>query len=805
MILVISMSVLEQIKDNSILIIPNNLKEKILLLKDLNNKLLNIKIMDLNEFKKNLYFDYSTQSICFIMEKYFVDYDNAIDILNNLYYVDNKKYGIDKLDYLVDIKNNLISNNLLIYNNLFKNYINNKMIFIYGYDYINDFDKRMFESFDFKIIEKDRKNYIHDVFKFESIDDEVRFVAHKICQLLDNDISIDKIKIVKPTSEYNTVFKRIFKLYNLPIYFDDNSLYSTQMGKDFINLLDADINITLNSLKEKYNMNNDTISKQFKQIINICNKYNWCLDFTKIKDALVEELKLCNLKQKKFKNHINLVSLEDNIFNDDDFVFLVGFNQGNYPRTYKDDDYINDNLKQLFGIENTTIKNDVSYNSLIKNIKSIKNLFISFKLKTPFNSYYMSPLIEDLNMTIIDNINYNDSYSSLDDKIKLATYLDNYFKYGVIEEKLDCLYKTYPDISYKTYSNKYKRIDKDLFKDYQKKHLLLSYSSINNFYHCNFRYYVENILKLQKYDNDFTLLIGNLFHYILSIMEKENFDFDMEYNNYIKNNYSTTTYSEKFFLNKLKKELEFIIEIITEQKEFTTFDKLLSEEVVNINFDNDDYNITFKGIIDKVMYKICDDKTLISIIDYKTGNPNLNLNNVIYGIDMQLCIYAYLCSKMKKFSNPVLVGIYLQKILNNEVNIEKNKSYIDLKRNNLKLQGYSTNNEVILKEFDKTYIDSKLIKGMKVSSNGFYKYCKLFDKEMLDSLLEIVDNNIKKAIAKILECDFEINPKKIDIKEVIGCKYCNYKDLCFMSDDDIVKLKEYKNLEFLKGDNDEVD
>ncbi len=799
------MSVLEQIKDNSILIIPNNLKEKILLLKDLNNKLLNIKIMDLNEFKKNLYFDYSTQSICFIMEKYFVDYDNAIDILNNLYYVDNKKYGIDKLDYLVDIKNNLISNNLLIYNNLFKNYINNKMIFIYGYDYINDFDKRMFESFDFKIIEKDRKNYIHDVFKFESIDDEVRFVAHKICQLLDNDISIDKIKIVKPTSEYNTVFKRIFKLYNLPIYFDDNSLYSTQMGKDFINLLDADINITLNSLKEKYNMNNDTISKQFKQIINICNKYNWCLDFTKIKDALVEELKLCNLKQKKFKNHINLVSLEDNIFNDDDFVFLVGFNQGNYPRTYKDDDYINDNLKQLFGIENTTIKNDVSYNSLIKNIKSIKNLFISFKLKTPFNSYYMSPLIEDLNMTIIDNINYNDSYSSLDDKIKLATYLDNYFKYGVIEEKLDCLYKTYPDISYKTYSNKYKRIDKDLFKDYQKKHLLLSYSSINNFYHCNFRYYVENILKLQKYDNDFTLLIGNLFHYILSIMEKENFDFDMEYNNYIKNNYSTTTYSEKFFLNKLKKELEFIIEIITEQKEFTTFDKLLSEEVVNINFDNDDYNITFKGIIDKVMYKICDDKTLISIIDYKTGNPNLNLNNVIYGIDMQLCIYAYLCSKMKKFSNPVLVGIYLQKILNNEVNIEKNKSYIDLKRNNLKLQGYSTNNEVILKEFDKTYIDSKLIKGMKVSSNGFYKYCKLFDKEMLDSLLEIVDNNIKKAIAKILECDFEINPKKIDIKEVIGCKYCNYKDLCFMSDDDIVKLKEYKNLEFLKGDNDEVD
>ena len=59
------------------------------------------------------------------------------------------------------------------------------------------------------------------------------------------------------------------------------------------------------------------------------------------------------------------------------------------------------------------------------------------------------------------------------------------------------------------------------------------------------------------------------------------------------------------------------------------YDNYLFEESVNIDLSKDNYKITFKGIIDKIMYKKNNDSTLISIIDYKTGNPNLNLNNII--------------------------------------------------------------------------------------------------------------------------------------------------------------------------------
>ncbi|UKI57119.1 MAG: hypothetical protein L6V81_06945 [Clostridium sp.] len=35
-------------------------------------------------------------------------------------------------------------------------------------------------------------------------------------------------------------------------------------------------------------------------------------------------------------------------------------------------------------------------------------------------------------------------------------------------------------------------------------------------------------------------------------------------------------------------------------------------------------------------------KKIVVIIDYKTGNPILNINNSLYGLDMQLPVYIYL-------------------------------------------------------------------------------------------------------------------------------------------------------------------
>ena len=793
------------LENDSILIVPSQIKEKILTEMDKKSKLFNVKLMEINEFKRKYFFDYTTETIFYVMKHYNYDYEFSLDIINNLYFLSSEIYDHEKLKFLLNIKNELINNNLLIFDNVFKIALENKKIYVYGYDYINNFYKKMFSTLNVNYIDQNIPKFNHDIMEFDTIQDEVIFVANKICELIENKIDLNKIKIINPSSDYNATIKRIFNLFNLPFYFNNNYLISTKISNNFFEILSNDIVETLEKLKETISLNDELEQTEYNQIVKICNKYNWCSNFLDIKNNLIYEFSNTKIDIKKEANYIEFVSLENNFFYDDEYVFLIGFNQNTYPKTVKDDDFLNDEVKKFLSLETTTEINKINYNILVNKLYSIKNLFISYKLKSPFNSFYRSQIIDDLNLNVVKNYNCNIHYSVLNDKLNLATILDNYLKYGEESQDLELLYSNYPSINYKTYNNQYTKIDENLFRKYLNNKLSLSYSSINNFYKCSFRYYMENILNLQISSNEFSLFIGNLFHYILSIMYNGDFNFSDSFETYVNKNYEFNTYKERFFINKLKKELEFIIDNIKEQDKFTSFDSHKFEQLIKIDLSKDNYDITFKGIIDKISYKKEAGNTLISIIDYKTGNPNLNLNNIIYGIDMQLCIYAYLSSKLKLFANPLLVGIYLQKILNNEININKNKQYITMKQENLKLQGYSNSNESILKVFDNTYTDSKLIKGMKVSSKGFYAYSKVFDQAMLNSILNIVENNIDEARDKILNREFYINPKKIGVKNLIGCENCTYKELCFMTEDNIINLKEYKNLEFLKDDVNEMD
>lgn len=793
------------LENDSILIVPSQIKEKILTEMDKKSKLFNVKLMEINEFKRKYFFDYTTETIFYVMKHYNYDYEFSLDIINNLYFLSSENYDHEKLKFLLNTKNELINNNLLIFDNVFKIALGNKKIYVYGYDYINNFYKKAFSTLNVNYIDQNISKFNHDIMEFDTIQDEVIFVANKICELIENKIELNKIKIINPSSDYNATIKRIFNLFNLPFYFNNNYLISTKISNNFFEILSNDIVETLEKLNETISLNDELEQTEYNQIVKICNKYNWCSNFLDIKNNLIYEFSNTKIDIKKEANYIEFVSLENNFFYDDEYVFLIGFNQNTYPKTVKDDDFLNDEVKKFLSLETTTEINKINYNILVNKLYSIKNFFISYKLKSPFNSFYRSQIIDDLNLNVVKNYNCNIHYSVLNDKLKLAITLDNYLKYGEESQDLELLYSNYPSINYKTYNNQYTKIDENLFRKYLNNKLSLSYSSINNFYKCSFRYYMENILNLQISSNEFSLFIGNLFHYILSIMYNGDFNFSDSFKTYVNENYEFNTYKERFFINKLKKELEFIIDNIKEQDKFTNFDSHKFEQLIKIDLSKDNYDITFKGIIDKISYKKEAGNTLISIIDYKTGNPNLNLNNIIYGIDMQLCIYAYLSSKLKLFANPLLVGIYLQKILNNEININKNKQYITMKQENLKLQGYSNSNESILKVFDNTYTDSKLIKGMKVSSKGFYAYSKVFDQAMLNSILNIVENNIDEARDKILNREFYINPKKIGVKNLMGCENCTYKELCFMTEDNIINLKEYKNLEFLKDDVNEMD
>lgn len=782
------------INDNIILVIPNNIKNKVLLKLDELNTIYNIKIMSLDQIIDKLTFTYNEETIYYLMKNYNIKYEVAKIYLNNIKYI-NSNSKIKKLNKLYEIKEKLIKNNLLIYDDLFKLYVKNKQIIIYGYDYINKFERKILSNLNYKVIYKDSKNYKHDIYEFDTIDEEVEFISQSIIKLLNDGININNIKLSSVTGEYYNVIYRIFEFYNIPVSLNNKEfIYDTNMISDFIKLIkEKDINEVLDIIKNKYDLNINENNYIYNKLINILNKYTFINNYNDIIDMLIYDFKHTYNYVSNINNVVREIDIKNNIIDDNEYVFLIGFNQGSIPTIYKDEDYITDNIKNDLDIETTNEKNKLEKNNVINIIKSIKNLTITYKLRTAFEVYYKNSIIDQLDYNVINNYQLNNKYSNKSNKIHLSQKLDKLIKYGQKDIDLDILFNTYKDINYLKFNNKFKGIEKEKLYKYLDNKLLLSYSSLDNYYRCSFRYYLNNILKLTDFESTFAVEIGNVFHYILSKCFNEDFDFEKEF--YLSTKDLILTNKDKFFLEKLKEELLFVIDTIKIHNKFSTLNNALYENKVYIN-KNGNIKLTFMGIIDKLLYKNEDDKTYLVIIDYKTGNPHTNLNNVIYGIDMQLPVYLYLANNMDNIQNAQVIGFYLQKILNNEIVKQTGKTYEKQKRDNLKLQGYSINDEKLIEKFDSTYKDSEVIKSMKVGNNGFYSYSKTISQDEIDKLIEITKKNIDNAFDNILNAKFDINPKRVG-KNNVGCEFCSYKDICYMKEEDIVNLDEYKNLEFL--------
>lgn len=752
-----------------ILLIPNSISENIIEKVRKTYYNYNIKFMSLDEFIKKYTFSYDNETIYHIMKKYNIKYSSALVYLNNLYYISDKLDN-EKMNKLKEIKEYLDDNNLLIYDKYFRKYVKDKEIYIYGYDYINKYYNSILNGLNYKVIDVDTRKYeIDKIYYSDDITDEVIFVASKICELIKNGIDTSNIKLVC-SSEYDFIIDRVFKLYGINVN-RKISIYSVYEVKRILDNLN-DIDNIIDSIK-----NIDIRNK----IINVINNYSFIANKEDVRELIIHDLK--NTYLDSYEEGINVISLDDYI-DDNDYVFLLGFNKENIPRLYKDNDYFTDKEKEILGFDTSIYLNSRKRESTIKRIHSIKNLFISYKLFDAINNYIKSDLLDNVMEEMIINNNY--SNSNMINKILLTEKLDNLVKYNIMEDDINLLYSNYQDIDYMKYSNKYNRIDKYKLYKYLDDKLVLAYTSFDNYNRCKFKYYLNNILKINVIRDDFSIIIGNVCHYVLSQMDNEDYDTRRYFDEYLSNERDFTS-RELFFLDNIKEEMVFIIDTIRKQLGYTSFDKKMYEEKVYVNKDKN-IKVTFMGIIDKVLYKEEDDITYLAVIDYKTGNTNIKLDNMEYGIGMQLPIYLYLTSNMK-FKNIEVVGFYLQKLLS--TNLDNTKDYITARENNLKLEGYSINNPSILSKFDKTYNDSKLIKSMKTSKNGFYSYSKVLDKEEIVNIITSTDEMIDKVIDNILEADFSINPKVID-GENVSCKFCEYRDICFRRENDIVYINKSK-------------
>ncbi len=775
--------------EKSILIIPSYDREYFLNMLKKQKLLPTFKILTFEEFKELITFTYDEKDLLRISKDENIKMEIADIYVKNLHYIDLKK------EYKFSSKLSFLQN---LYTRYFQPssiqhyFFKDKKIYAYHCELVKQEIKVLCSFIQQSCIfipnlnNQNLENKI--VYEFENEEEEIDYVAHQIATLIEKQIPLSKIKLICLNNDLIFTCNKIFEIYQLPLQKVQQPLFmDIPFYKTFLEhiRLSSSIQEALILHKKKYD--EGLYASYYLSLYSICNLFCDCL-ITDFVDIISYYFKTHHSSQKIDYETIDFIC-PDQLIDSDDYVFLIGFNQGIIPELKKDEDFLSDVEKEQLNITLSTNYNQIKKEHLIQFIYSHAHLFMSYHLKAGSSLTYLSPLISELNFKV-EKIqkNVKESYSELMDKLNLAKELDNG---NINSENYTVLQENYA-IPYYQYKNQYLTINSIKIQDKIKKDdLQISYSSLDIFYQCPFHYYLSNILHLNENVDAFYLDIGLLFHYILSL--KEPYDFDEIYDHYFDNK-KILNAKEQFYLQKLKKELQFLLQYNHDMLQHTQLKNILCETKLVVN-ETPNLKLKVKGFIDKIMCFEENDTHYVVLIDYKTGNPHFDLNQLEYGLSMQLPIYLYLIRNANLFKNVIVVGFYLQKILQ-EIN-KVGQDPIEFKQNNLKLQGYSLADKDILSKFDDTYENSVMIKSLKTKKDqSFTKTSKVLNQDEMDEITSKVEIKIKEAIDAILMADFKIQPKILNNNN-ISCGFCEYKNICY------VKANNYFYITTKDGDEDE--
>ncbi|MFA5603454.1 MAG: PD-(D/E)XK nuclease family protein [Bacilli bacterium] len=549
--------------------------------------------------------------------------------------------------------------------------------------------------------------------------------------------------------------------------------------------------------------------------INIDNSDTWT-SFIKILDSVdsvygEESLNLTMLKD-TFKYMFNKVSTNTNYLDEvlvgdtsiintlnPKVVFFIGVNEGVVPKKFSSNILIN-NLELSKYYLNYPKFNDVlidKLNTFLAILSPSDQIFVTYhKVSKNGSKTNPSPIIkklkdmyQDVNVIRADEQVYNISLPNLTytsfltyDNENLKKQLKDYFNNNEDYKKFNNLIDNIPRF-YNVSNLSNLQLDK----------LSLSASSIDSYNYCNFKYFCQYILNLKEketlvYDNR---IVGTYIHYmfeklISSGATRDNINGLLKF---WKQEFTTTmelklTKTIDYMFGKLNDSINELWKIIYDDINENKFKPKYLE--LNMSESKDFYQLVLKyldvpiylrGIIDRVDLN----NNYVRVIDYKTGSKEINLNDIINGLNLQLFIYLLYLKKANK--NLIPSGMfYMPSLVKYDSNGFSNKGY--------RLSGMILNDTEVINSLGgeniNNYIDAY--------TRDKFKENVLIEPDDLDMLLEYTEKSINKTAKNILSGQIEIKP----FKEKKLCQYCPYQAICGIEENS----KNYKKL--IKYDKSEI-
>lgn len=730
---------------NNSLIISNNKKELLEIKKS--NPFLNFKIINKKELFSNLFFHYDSKANLYLYRKGIL-LDNTDEILNNLYFL--KPNINSKIDNLISLKNELEQNKLLLKEDFYQDYLKNKKIILYDLDLDIEL-KSIFEQLNIQpIIINNEFKLDKCVYEFNNFDEEIRFIFEQIALLIEKGIPLNKIKILTNNELYISSLKKYENYFSFKFNFsnEEKIIHSNDI-KLFKSIFSStNLDETLTQIENRI-IDVDAFNKLLRKILEV-KSYIQENEIENYIDYITKKIKISSIK---YENGIDVVFSLDNL-NKEDYLLIPGFILNQYPKIIKDEDYLSDKEKIILNMVTSNQKQLFQENNFIRSLSKFNNVILSYCLKNDKEEYYPSLLIEKYNLPIIKNYEFtNYVYSKDYYNYFNSNVLDEYNNFSFISPYLKNI--DAKEIEYKTYTNQFTNINNFILPN-----MKLSYTSLKTYFECGFKFYLSRILKIDEFEDTLSTKLGTIMHKYLELVAKnKKIDFDELLSLY------SLTNKERIIISALKNQ------IILEEENINNLFNSTCLKTVNAEDTSFSYALNNNFILEGKIDLILSNQNHYVIIDYKTNDSeNFSPDLIKHGFSLQLPIY-YLLTKnsSSNFINKDISGLYINTILS--------KNYFKNDFKYLLLNGLTFNDN-----FNLIQGEQELIKKQ---NRNYISY----DNEEFKNNIETTSKIINEACNQIQDGNFKINPKVIQNK-VDSCKYCKYKDICYMTYKDIVYLKE---------------
>lgn len=514
-------------------------------------------------------------------------------------------------------------------------------------------------------------------------------------------------------------------------------------------------------------------------------------------------------------------------------LFLIGVNDGVIPKIIKDEGFLNDRDRKVLKENDVELAKDsvellyenrfniykvltiptekiyLSYSVADKEGKALRCSILLTQIKKIF------PEIEEHDNVIDDKHDISTAEATLDCAIEeYRRYLDDD---EIEQEWKDIIlwYKKNESLRINRilrgakFSNLPEKISTENIKKMYGKTLKTSVSRLEQYKRCPFSFHMKYGLKLNE-EEKFeirSLDTGNFMHEVIDdffeMVEQKRLDIKLIDENQLKSivyeivnrkmgmnkNYIFRG-SPKFIVlsRRLKKVVYQSIEYIVKQLKNSKFE-LYGHEVefsekaelkpMKIELD-DKKQVVITGKIDRVDIAKMNDDTFVRIIDYKSSVKDIDLNQVVSGIQIQLLTYLDEIAEQENFQS---AGILYFNLIDTIVKADKNLSDEEIKQQlnkKFKMKGLIVADIDIVKMMDTKLAPSTYSECIPVyldkDGNISRSKSSVLDREKFESLQKYTKHIISDISNEIFEGNIDIKPFYNNKKT--PCDYCEYRSIC---------------------------